>query len=67
MKNSFKRYWYKGHRCYYTIRKGEAPNLWKKDKLRNDLSEDCKTIREEDNSEPKQLVGNDLADNLKKT
>ena len=46
---------------------GEAPNLWKKDKLRNDLSEDYKTICEKDNSEPKQLVGDDLADNLKKS
>ena len=38
----------------------------RKERLKNALSEDYKTICEQDHSDSKQLLGNDLADNLKK-
>ena len=36
------------------------------ERLKNDLSEDYKTVCEQDHCDSKQLVGDDLADNVKK-
>ena len=38
----------------------------RKERLKNALSEDYKTICEQDHSDSKQLLGDDLADNVKK-
>ena len=38
----------------------------RRERLRNALSEDYKTICEQDHSDSKQLLGDDLADNVKK-
>ena len=48
---------------------GKASNQMafeRKERLKNALLEDYKTICEQDHSDPKQLLGNDLADNVKK-
>ena len=39
----------------------------RKERLKNTLSKDYKTICEQDHSDSKQLLGDDLADNVKKT
>ena len=38
----------------------------RKERLKNTLSKDYKTICEQDHSDSKQLLGDDLADNVKK-
>ena len=38
----------------------------RKERLKNALSQDCKTICEQDHSDSKQLLGDDLANNVKK-
>ena len=52
--------------CLEADNKNEVMAIERKERSKNTLSEDYKTICEQDHSDSKQLLGHDLADNVKK-